>query len=355
MITIKTSTLQSMVGKLSKCSSNKLLEITEFYLFDYVPKKGITMTAYDGGNFIKVSGKVDAEGEEFTCIINANQFSKLVQRTTKDVIKLHLTEECLQVVGNGKYKLAILEGEVYPTFETTEPDKEIEIPTLQEAFATGKSAISSTIYSGPLNGHYSNGDYMFSSNGVKVCFVPIKFVNPVLISATMVNLISAITEPTAKLKLDDNGHIHVVTDTVYVYGPQYDGLDAYPDLMPLLEQKLPHACTIMKKDLVAALDRLTLFVGAYDKDEITVVFDELGMMLYTGSQDTEIIKYQEGTKYSGEFQCLVNGVFLKELANSCAEVITVGYGTEEMIRLESKDVTYLLATGEQDEEEEVNG
>jgi DNA polymerase III sliding clamp (beta) subunit (PCNA family) len=90
---IKTEILQKMVSKaIQGSSNNKMIPLTSLigieFKEDILGGKGsLILTTTDGSNQFKVNHTVEGTGEFYT-IVNAETFSKLVGKTTKEFIEL---------------------------------------------------------------------------------------------------------------------------------------------------------------------------------------------------------------------------------------------------------------------------
>ena len=103
----KSDLLQKMVAKVIQgASNNKMLPITNLIGISFKDKQ-LKLTTTDGANIFVVKDIIhDVEDDaEFYTIVNAEQFSKLVGKTTKEYIELSNEENYLLFKGNGSYKL----------------------------------------------------------------------------------------------------------------------------------------------------------------------------------------------------------------------------------------------------------
>lgn len=350
MFKVSTKNLQEMVNKLGKCNSNKLLEITKYYELE-VNESGLVITATDGNNFIVVKDNT-VKGDAFKTIVKADQFSKLVLRTSVDKMTFTMKENYLEVVGNGKYKVEVITDEKYPKYEfvTEAAPVEVELATLKSVASTNKYAISTAIADGVLTGYLFQDGKCVTADGIKVCMTPAKLVEgSVLLTQEMMTLIGALTQEKVQVTADD-GKVLLETDNTIVFGSEMDGLDQYPDVAPLAEIEFPSVCSLSKLAILNILDRLTLFIDPFEKNEVLLNFTEEGLEVSTNSGSYEVIAFAKSENFQ-PFTCAVNGLFLKELVSAVStELFELHYGEEALIRLDSNGVIQLLATGEGEEE-----
>lgn len=350
-ITISTKSLQAMADKLNKCSTNKLLEITKYWHL-VVSDTGFEITAMDGSNYItvkdaSVKGKMDV-------IVRADQFGKLIDKTSVDKVVLELKDNYLRVVGNGDYKVEIVLGETYPFYEVPEKVKTLEAETagLKKINTYNKSAVSTTLADGYLTGYYVDSSEAVTSDSIKICINPVEvFEDAVLLTAEMMNLATALTGEKFTIKMWDN-KIILEDSTTVIYGAQLDGIEEYPEVDAFAEQEFPSNVKLSKLGITAILDRLTLFLDSFDKSEIVLEFTEKTLKISTGKGSFEEIAYAEANNVE-PFVCNINVVYFKDIVSSVQnEYFYLHFGDETMIEVVDGDVMFILATGEMEEGEE---
>lgn len=348
-ISISTKTLQAMVDKLNKCSANKLLEITKYWHI-VVSDDGMEITAMDGSNYItgydkSVKGKLDA-------IVRADQFGKLVDKTSVDKITLELHDNFLRVVGNGDYKVEVVLGETFPFYEIPEDVEKwkAETANLKTISTYNKSSVSTTLADGYLTGFYVDDKTAVSSDSIKMCFNPTNvFKSPVLLTAEMLNLSSAITDEKFEIMMWENKLVFKDSTTT-IYGAQLDGIDEYPDVSAFANCKFPSNVKLSKLGIMSILDRLTLFLDSFDKSEIVLEFLDDCIKISTGKGSFEQIAYAEKNDVQ-PFACNVNVVYFRDIISAVQnEYFFLHFGDEAMIQVEDADVVFILATGEMEEE-----
>lgn len=350
-ISISTKSLQSMTDKLNKCSANKLLEITKYWHI-CVTDAGLEMTAMDGSNYITakdptVKGSLDV-------IVRADQFGKLVDKTSVDKIVLELKENYLRVVSNGDYKVEIVLGETYPFYEIPEEVQRIKAATaeLKKINTYNKSAVSTTLADGYLTGYYVSESEAVTSDGIRICINPVElFDKPVLLTAEMMALATALTDETFNIMMWDN-KIVLYDKSTFIYGAQLDGMEEFPDVATFAEQEFESNVKLSKLGITAILDRLTLFLDSFDKGEIFLEFTEKTLKISTGKGSFEEIAYADA-KNAKPFVCNVNVVYFKDIVSAVQnEYFHLHFGEDTMIEVVDGDVMFILATGEMEEGEE---
>lgn len=349
MFKIETPILQEMVNKLSKCGGNRLLEITNYYQIT-VDERGLVINATDGNNFITVVNET-TKGDKMNTIVKADHFSKLVAKTTAPNMVFTLKENYLEVVGNGKYKLEIIEGETYPTYEF-QPDSlcDIELAPLKAAINVNKYSVSQNISDGVLTGYFITDHKMITADGIRVCVTPLELGGAeLLLSQEFINLINSLTDTKATLEVSDDGKLRISTSNAIIFGSEMEGKAQYPNVTPLTEIEFPSYCTLSKLSILAILDRLNLFINPFEKNETKLVFEENCLKVETMTGSYETVAYVNSNNFV-PYTCSINGMFFKDLVSAVkTETFNLHFGEEVLIRVDTGDTIQLLATGEEQE------
>ncbi len=349
MFKLETKHLQDMVGKLSKCGGNKLLEITK-YINLHIDENGLVLTATDGSNFIKVIDNT-VKGEATDIIVKADQFTKLVQRTSIAQMTFTLKENYLEVIGNGKYKVEIVEGEDYPSYEFDDTVEGTVVKTTDLKYVAGanKYSVSTTIADGVLTGYLFKDGKCITADGIKVCITPIVLSQgDIILSQETMTLIGALTDNETTVKVDGDKVLFETSNTT-IFSTQLEGIEEYPDIEPISEIEFPSFGKLSRLAILNILDRLTLFIDPFEKNELTLDFLSNGVRISTSSGSCEIIGYEQIENFQ-EFSCKVNGLFFKELITAVnTETFFINFGEEALIRIDTDNLIQLLATGEGEE------
>ena len=117
--TISTAELKAILSAVSKGVGKKVtLPITEYVHIELLDGT-LSITATDSINFITYKHS-EVEGENGSTIVKADTLIKLVAKTTKESMTFSKKEGHLEVKGNGKYKVEILEGEKFSSYQFNE-------------------------------------------------------------------------------------------------------------------------------------------------------------------------------------------------------------------------------------------
>lgn len=348
---VNTSILKNMLSAASRCKPSKLLEITNYYELDF-SVEGISLRATDGVNFITINHPTKCD-DQMSVIVKADQFSKLINKTTKDTVGLKLMDNYLEVKGNGTYKVEIVSDEVYPTLDI-DADKEFMITytTLSNAVIDGAKAKSTSPNDGALYSYLLRDNQIITADAIKVYSTELdgEYLDDVelLIPPTLATLLQSIDVENIIFKVNkDCTLLRAIGQNVIITGALQEGAPEYPNVMPLLAGKYPHTCELNVKEVLQALDRLNLFVSLYDRGIIDLVFTDVNMTISTSSKSLETIEYTKGIDLPEPFIISVDGGYLKDLFSAVDEPsVTIEFGADETIKLCTKNSTMLLAAAD---------
>lgn len=343
---VNTNLMKNMLSHVAKCKPSSLLEITNYYEIK-VQDNILYLTATDGTNYVVAHQLVEAD--DMCVIVKADQFTKLITKTTTEDIQLNIVGNALEVKGNGVYRVEIVEDETYP-FVTMNTDDSFKVNSkdLKDALSACKNAKSQSAADGVLYSYLMRGDNILTADAIKVCEVKIKGegmedVN-LLISPTLAILLSSLDKEMATVNIDNEKQlIQFVGEHVIITGPIVEGADQYPDLSELMGATYPMYCEIDTQELLQALDRLNLFVGIYDKNIVTLSFVDNTMSIITSTNSIETLTSKvEGGADKAVYS--INGKYFQDLISSVSNpTVLIEYGLEDTIRIDSSNALQLLA------------
>lgn len=352
-LSIKTVVLQEMVGKSIKgASHNKLLPLTSLMAIRL--KDGqLTLITTDASNYLYMLHD-NIEGDDFYVVVYAEQFAKLVSKLTSDNTTLELDKNILNVKANGNYKIELPLDENGELIQYPDPVAEaklngevvdISLATIKTILDTSKASLAVTMEEPAYTGYYV-GNKVVTSDFVKICGLDVKlFDEPVLISPEMMNLLDVMTEEKIGAYVEDD-IIEFITKDCIVYGHKMEGIEdfAIDAINKLLDEKFESSCKVNKTDMLALLDRISLFVGTYDNKAITLTFTEEGIDISSKqSNGVETIKYIESKGFKA-YTCQIDIVMLtQQIKANSSETLDIQYGNEKSIKMVDGKITQVLA------------
>lgn len=349
-IKFKTEELSKIVSQLNKLKPSKLLEITNYWhiLGD---GESVMFTAYDGSNFLRCVIESDVEVD---VMVKAEQFGKLVDKTTAATITLVPEDSSLKVIGNGEYNIDIVtEDEEFPTFDHLLEDvsEENAITLNSSLFYSianiNDSAVSKSGADGIYTGFLLQDGKAITTDIIRVCINPIeeKELN-MLIPYNLMSILASIPDEKVYFWQVDENTIYVSSASVEIYGKLMDGMEEYEDVTQLNQLEFIDSAKVPTAELQSVLDRLLLFTSAFDKGTVEFLFLKDRLRIKTSSSSYEDIMYPSAGKKETkqEFNCHLNSFLLKEIvATVNEENFTISYGSENAIKITSNGVVYFLA------------
>lgn len=352
---IKTSKLQEMLGKAVKgASNNKLMPITSLIAIK-CENNNLTLTTTDSTNYLYITDSL--ENEDFYVVVSTDTLTKLVSKMTSESITLEVKEKGLEVKGNGTYTIDIPLDEdgspiKYPDplgVHTVEMDSQmvkIQLGTIKKILTSIKPSLATTMETPCYTGYYMS-DIVVGTNSYNVAGLDVKvFDTPRLISSDMMNLVDLITDEEVTITTAGN-KIVFISNNVIVYGNVMMEVDDYP-IDPIKEflnaTDFTGSCKVAKTQMIQLLDRISLFVGAFDERAINLSFTADGISVSSkASNGVEIIPYVEAINIAN-FDCSVNiDLLLTQLKAYSNDSVDLHYGKSNALKLVDNDMTFIVA------------
>lgn len=360
-LTMNTVKLQDMVARAVKgASNNKLIPITSLMAIELKPNHTLTLTTTDATNYLYIDEN-KVEGDEFYVVVPVDVFSKLIARMTCENVTLILHPEIkiLEVKGNGNYKIELPLDENGQLIKYPDPyksdvsnDIKLNLSTVKVILDTLKSALATTLENPCYTGYYV-GDSVIATDTYKIANMDINLFNmPVLVSAELMNLLSVITEENIYVNINKDV-LQFATDTCRVYGRAMEGIEdfAVEPIMSLVNTEMDSWCSLNKTQLLQVLDRLSLFVGPYDKNAVRFTFTREGLEISSkASSSVEMIPYISSKDFR-EFTCMIDvQMITQEVKAIQTDVIEMYYGEDNAVIMKDGNITIVVALLEDEEE-----
>jgi hypothetical protein len=164
------------------------------------------------------------------------------------------------------------------------------------------------------------------------------------------DLLDVMTEEKIAFQISDDTVIFTTNDC-QIYGKKLDGIEDYQieAIEGLLGKEFNSMCKIPKSALLQLLDRLSLFVGTYDKNGVYLTFTKDGLMVSSkASSGTEIIQYQDSKNFQ-DFTCCIDIEMLRtQVKAQASDMIEMYYGLSNAIKMVDGNVTQIVALLEDD-------
>lgn len=301
MLTIKTTKLQEMVARAMKGVGNNQLNPLTTMISILCSDGKLVLTTTDFTNYLFVSTELDGT-DDFYAVINADQFGKLIARTTTEDINLSIEDKGLRVKGNGSYVIPMEydNGEVvqYPNPLNTVVDMtkvgDISLGTVKTVLSAVKPALGVKNVE-PCYVNYFFGDKIMATDTFKINALGVGVVeNPLLLAPELIDLLDVLTEDA---EIYSNGErVKFVTDDCVVYGAVVQGIEDFSvdAISNLVSKEYPSKCKVAKTALLQLIDRLSLFVGEFDDGVALISFNKDNLCITSKKSDgVETLPYIE--------------------------------------------------------------
>lgn len=354
-LSIKTDKLKEMVSRSIKgVGNNKLIPLTGLIAIELKDSK-LTLITTDAINYLYIM-EDKVVGDDFYVVVDADTFSKLVSRMTSENIVLEVNSglSALEVKGNGNYKIELPLDEDGSPIKYPDPYSgyldvvdagEINRSTVQVILDTIKPALATTLEVPCYTGYYM-GNQVVATDTYKIASMDIKLFNDAkLISPELLDLLSVMSAEKIQVRTVGNDIIYKTPDCVVV-GKFMDGIEDYAidAIMGLVQTEFDSFCSVPKSALLQLLDRLSLFVGTYDKNAIYLTFTKDGLQVSSkAATGVEIINYTASDNFR-DFTCVIDiQMFMQEVKSIQNDVIEIYYGTDNAIKMTDGNITIIIA------------
>ena len=356
--TIQTELMKDVVARAIKgAGNNKLIPITSMMCIEL--KDGeLTVITTDATNYLYIKEQHVA-GDDFYVVVDANQFAKLVSKMTCENITMTIDEKLytMRVKGNGNYTMEL------PLDEDGEPVKfpdahakctnvvECNRSTIMAILETIKPALAVTMENPQYTAYYM-GDKVVATDSYKIASLAIPmFDTSKLVSSEFLDLVAVMRTEKIMVNLSDTDIVFETPDCT-IFGKFVDGIDdfAIEPITNLIEQEFDSHCAVPKNDLLQMLDRLSLFVGTYDKNAVDLTFTNQGLQVSSkASSGVEILPYVN-SENQVDFTCAVDiQMLVNEVKAIQNDLIEIYYGDDSSIKFVDGNITIVIALMEDEE------
>lgn len=360
-LTIKTEKLKEMVSRSVRgVGNNKLIPITSLIAVE-VKNNKLTLITTDATNYLYVvEDKIVAD--DFYAVVDANTFSKLISKMTSENVTLEIKSglNVLEVHGNGNYKIELPLDENGAPIKYPDPvvgldlssatEKTINRTTIQVILDTIKPALAVTLENPCYTGYYV-GNQIVATDTYKIASMDVDlFGAKKLVSPEFMELLSVMNTEKITAMFTDTDIVCSTPDCI-VYGKFMDGIEDYAidAIMDLVNTEMTSFCSIPKNAILQLLDRLSLFVGTYDKNAIHLTFTQDGLQVSSkAANGVELINYVASDNFK-DFTCAIDiQMFTNEVKSIQNDVIELYYGEDNAIKMTDGNITIIVALLEDD-------
>ena len=354
MLKVNTKVLKKMVAKVGKIITNdKMLPITSLLLIEG-DKKQLVLRGSDGTNTLEVTTPL-ASDSTFYAVVNADLFISLISKTTVEEVELSISDEgALNVKGNGDYSLEVSlddDGGVikYPEVSFNKRAKniaKIEANVIKALVKHHKNSLLNDVTVPFLGGYYFDGNGVITTDSLCLTYTDkALFKDATLITANVMDLLTLFDDEFT-VKAQDGWYLFT-SPTMSLHAYQLDGVENYPveSVQPLIDGGYSNSCKISKDGLLAALDRLTLFVGDYETNDIILAFAKNGLQLGTQSKNsTEVLRYIDAPSKIDDYVCIVDASMLKKHLTTINDMtVVMHFNNPVSVKFVENDVMHIVS------------
>lgn len=357
MLKLKTKTLQEMTQRAMKgASNNKILPLTSMLAIE-LSNNILTLTTTDFSNYLEIK-QDKVEGQDFYVVVQADIFSKLIGKLTTEEVTLSVDSNVMTVKSNGQYKIELPvdeEGELvrFPEYRNIPqvPAHSVKLGTLKSILATNKASVAQDLTVPALTGYYIDANGVLTSDSFVACHNKVTtLTQSFMLPYQVVELFNVLTSEDVSVTVGTTDVVLATPDAT-IYGKllletanfPVDAINSY------LSSSFSSSCKLSKDALLSILDRLSLFVGVYDKNEVYLTFTLDGIIVESKkATGNELIKYQESQNFA-PFTCCIDIEILKaQIQAQQGEVVELFYGNETAVKMVSGPIIQIVSLSEDD-------
>lgn len=353
LLQTNTKEIQEMVGKVAHCvSNNKLIPLTSLVSLS-VKDKTFTLTTTDATNYFYVSAPGICPVDDFEFSVFADTFIKLIQKITSENVTFSLDGNILVIEGNGTYKMELPLNEVgqpikFPNKLTEVGTKicSVAVQSIRNIVGTHEKSIAVDMQVPILTNYFFGEDSVITSNKKLICYKEESLLaGNILLSPITVDMITSLGDCDVEV-YETESALLFKTDFDTIYSPKIQGAETFPvdKIKAVIEQQFDSRFSVSRKTMLDVLDRLSLFVSAYDKKAIDLTFTEEGILFSSAkSNGAEVVPFSTCDNFK-PFTCTLNIELLQDaLVSQTEDFVDVYFGCPSGIKLESGGIVQIIA------------
>ena len=159
------------------------------------------------------------------------------------------------------------------------------------------------------------------------------------------DLLDLMSEAIIECSIDDDNGILFKTKNCTVCGKVMDCVDDFQIdvISDLLALDFTSTCTFKKFELTQVLDRVSLFVGVYDKNCVYLTFTEEGLLVQSmQTNSSEMLNYVSVDDFKS-FTCCIDVEMLKaQIKAYTSDLVELQYGRDNAIKLVDGDTVQIV-------------
>ena len=353
-VTVPTVVVRDLVARAVKGSTNVDLIPMSSLMNIKVQDGKMYVSTTDNVNYLTTFTEVQAENFEMTVL--SKIFSQTISKLTSENTTFIIDGNKVLIEANGKYNINIekdsdgsavkfpeIEVEAVGNTYHLKPEEVRSILTLSKSCKGEKNDIPAVIQN-----YFIDSSGVLTTNYYKACSNPIVLTDTeLLVSNTVMDLVSVVADDSGVDVYQDNDYIVFESTKGKLIGKKVGDASEYPstDLSALMSNELASSVQMNRTLFIQAVDRMSLFVDAYEQNRLYLTFTKDGVVLYASKTDSsETVNYiNVNTPIEDEVKFSVDGMFLKNELTACdKEEITVRFSNEVGLQIKCGDAILML-------------
>ena len=359
---IATNTLKEMVAKAATCASNnKLVPMTNLMCLSVDAKSDsdnqLTMITTDATNFLYVMEPCEC-AEGFYAVCYTEQFMKLIPKITTEQVTLVVEDGVLYVKAKGNYAIELpidTDGSFvkYPDPLNAPAQKQlkerktgvIKSDSIKAIIKSIEPSLADTLEQ-PVLTHYYIADKVIGADGCVISEYNENLFNgeAIMVSQPLMKLLE-VMEGDIKYSLRGNSTVFSDEHCILYAQKTEDAGDYYvAKTTEFLATEFENEVKLNKGELLAALERINIFVGKLDDRALSLTFTPEELVLANVKEKSvESVPYSE-TNFTDEYACYINiDMLTEQLKAYTGEVVTIKFGGIQAIELYTDNTKQIIS------------
>ena len=307
--TIETKVFQNMLRKVVKCVSASTDNIMTSLLNVSVTDGVLCLSKTDARNFLDVYQE-DIDCEDFDFTVDVALFSQIISKITTKDLTLIKEDDCIVIKGNGTYKVEMMldaggQEIEFPRYGVRNPkytgsitSDDIQTVLVCNKPSVGDKAVVSNI---ALTCYYCSDSAVVTSDSLRACITNVKMFDvPVLIDSSTFDLLGLFDSDISYSMDDDCGEFKCNGMKLFTSFVN-ERLEDYPitKCEEFAKSQLPSSCSINKSSILAAINRISLFIKKRETNAVRFNFVKDGIVVESPDKTAvEKIDYMSSENFS---------------------------------------------------------
>lgn len=353
---IKTIALQNMVAKVIKgVGSNKLIPITSMIGIKVEDEK-LTLMSTDATSYLSVFSTITEHENAFECTVDADIFAKLISKLTSEYTEMELDDNTLIIIANGTYKIAVQfdengDGLIFPQPKINESALNLRGHITPEDVKLMNDVIKPSLSSnvGSCYANYIIGEFVVATDRAMLSAYNKSFFEMnYLYTRQFVELLSLSSNEWKIMQESDDTLLATDESGTQIYTKLIANKDisdfSVDGVKKMLALEYDSYCKVKKAELLSTLERIAIFVSAYDDSVVNVTFTQDGIEVFS-KQDrgAELVEYMEVKDFRDYSMKIDINRWIAQIKAYQSDSIDLYFGNPMCIKMTDGNITQVIA------------